>query len=134
MFRSIMIGAVATAVLAVGAVSAFASNTHGKAVSHLAGATTLTGEAKGDAISALARSQGDAKSDAAKAEATTAEATKAEATKAEATTADRDAHGDAVSAIAKKDGDADDTALGNHGKHKKPNHGGAVSEVASANR
>ena len=129
MFRSIMIGAVATAVLAVGAVSAFASNTHGKAVSHLAGATTLTGEAKGDAISALARSQGDAKSDAAKAEATTAEATTAEAT-----TADRDAHGDAVSAIAKKDGDADDTALGNHGKHKKPNHGGAVSEVASANR
>ena len=123
MFRSIMIGAVATAVLAVGAVSAFASNTHGKAVSHLAGATTLTGEAKGDAISALARSQGDAKSDAAKAEATTAEAT----------TADRDAHGDAVSAIAKKDGDADDTALGNHGKHKKPNHGGAVSVVASAN-
>jgi hypothetical protein len=118
MFRSIMIGAVATAVLAVGAVSAFASNTHGKAVSHLAGATTLTGEAKGDAISALARSQGDAKSDAAK---------------AEATTADRDAHGDAVSAIAKKDGDADDTALGNHGKHKKPNHGGAVSVVASAN-
>ncbi len=127
MFRSIMIAAAASGLLAVGALSAVAGNSHGKAVSTLAKTTTLTGEAKGDAISALASAKGEAKSDAAKAD---AEADKAarEAEKAadKAAKGDRDAHGDAVSAVAKNHAA---TAAHQNGK-MQVNHGGAVSAVA----
>ena len=65
MFRSIWIAAGAAVLLAVGALTAVAANSHGKAVSTLATTTTLNGEAKGDAISAMASAKGEAKSDAA---------------------------------------------------------------------
>ena len=65
MFRSILIAAAAAGLLAVGALTAAAANSHGKAVSDLARSTTLTGEAKGDAVSTLAST----KSEAAKADA-----------------------------------------------------------------
>ncbi|HVH64540.1 MAG TPA: hypothetical protein VM674_00775 [Candidatus Acidoferrum sp.] len=135
MFRSITIAVAVAAVLTAGAITAFASNAHGKAVSHLARTTTLDGAARGEAISTLASSQGDAKSDEAKADAAAREAEQDAdaAARAADKAADRAAksnHGATVSAMAK----TDDTALGNHGKHKKANHGGAVSEVASKTR
>src|SRR6266567_139308 len=120
MLRSIMIAAAAAGLLAVGALSAVAGNSHGKAVSTLATSTTL----KGDAISTLASAKGEAKSDAAKAD---AEATAADtdADDTDEATSDSDAHGDAVSAVAKSDATAAHTT-GN----KTVNHGGAVSVVA----
>ena len=53
MLRLILIAAAAAGLLAVGALSAVAGNSHGKAVSTLATSTTLKGETKGDAISTL---------------------------------------------------------------------------------
>jgi hypothetical protein len=113
MLRLIMVVAAAVGLLAVGALSAVAGNSHGKAVSTLATGTTLKGEAKGDAISALASARGEAKSDAARADATADKAAKS------------DVHGDAVSAVAKSDATAAHKA-GN----KTVNHGGAVSVAA----
>ena len=124
MLRPVMIVAAAAGLLAVGALSAVAGNSHGKAVSTLATSTTLKGDAKGDAISALASARGEAKSDAARVDA----AAKAQDTDADDTdeaTSDGDAHGDAVSAIAKSDA----TAAHQTG-NKSVNHGGAVSAVA----
>ncbi len=117
MLRSIWIAAGAAVLLAVGALTAVAANSHGKAVSTLATSTTLKGEARGDAVSALARAKGDATSDGAnteaKADAATRDAeadTDAAETEAdestEATETDKDAHGDAVSAVAKSDATA----------------------------
>lgn len=136
MVRSILIAAAATAVLAVGAVSAFASNTHGKAVSHLARTTTLEAAARGEAVSTLASSKGDVTADAAKAEATSDAAARdaeqdtdatdeASDQSTEASDSDADAHGAAVSKVAKSDA----TAAHETGE-KKVNHGGAVSAVA----
>jgi len=112
MLRSIMIAAAATGLLAVGALTAVAANSHGKPVSDLARSTTLAGEAKGDEVSKLAST----KSDAAKAEADDTQ---------DAANEDNDTHGDAVSAVAKSDA----TAAHDNGQ-KKVNHGGAVSAVA----
>ena len=112
MLRSIMIAAAAAGLLAVGALTAVAANSHGKPVSDLARSTTLAGEAKGDAVSKLAST----KSDAAKAEADDTQ---------DAANEDNDTHGDAVSAVAKSDA----TAAHDNGQ-KKVNHGGAVSAVA----
>src|ERR1700686_5745172 len=91
MFRSTWIAAGAAALLAVGALTAVAANSHGKAVSTLAASTTLTGEAKGDVIRASASAKGEATSDAAKVEATAAAAAKAADTDVEAN--DEDATG-----------------------------------------
>src|SRR5438309_5375183 len=121
MFRSIWIAAGVAALLAVGALTAVAANSHGKAVSTLATGATLKGEAKGDSISTLASVKGETRSDAAKVET----ATRDSESDAEAADADNDAHGDAVSAVAKSDA----TAAHANGK-KKVNHGGAVSEAA----
>ncbi len=136
MLRLMVTAAAAAGLLAVGALTAVAANSHGKAVSTLATTTMLKGEAKGDAISALASAKGEAKSDAAKADAIADKAAKdAEADAdaaakdadedADAAMSDNDAHGDAVSAVAKSDA----TAAHENGK-KKVNHGGAVSAVA----
>ena len=119
MFRSIWIAAGAAALLAVGALTAVAANSHGKAVSTLAASTTLTGEAKGDAISTLASTKSDVANAAARAGADADEAND------EAEDGDNDAHGDAVSAVARSDA----TAAHENGK-KKVNHGGAVSVAA----
>ena len=110
MFRSILIAAAAAGLLAVGALTAAAANSHGRPVSDLARSTTLTGEAKGDAVSTLASTKSDA-----------AKAARADV----AATDDNDAHGDAVSAVARSDA----TAAHENGK-KKINHGGAVSAIA----
>ena len=129
MLRLIMIAAAAAGLLAVGALSALAANSHGKPVSTLATSTALKGEAKGDAISTLARAKGEAKSDAAKTKAadTDVEAPDEDAdeTTDEDDSDDNDQHGDAVSAVAKSDA----TAAHLKGQ-KKVNHGGAVSAVA----
>jgi hypothetical protein len=126
MVRSITIAGVAAAVLAGGALTATAANSHGSAVSKLATTTTLTGQARGEAISTLARSNGDTTADAAKADATTDKATAKTETDTDADTAtDNDAHGDAVSAVAMSDA----TAAHANGQ-KKVNHGGAVSAIA----
>lgn len=137
MLRLILIAAAAAGLLAVGALSAVAGNSHGKAVSTLATSTTLKGEAKGDAISTLASVKGEAKSNAAKADGKADAAAKAASTDVEATdenadeAADEgdgdnnDQHGDDVSAVAKSD------AMAAHLKgQKKVNHGGAVSALA----
>ena len=99
---------------------------HGSAVSKLATTTTLSGEGRGDAVSALARANGDKTSDAAKLDATSDAATKAADTATDASAGtDQDAHGDAVSIVAK----SDTTAARNEG-NKRSNHGAAVSAVA----
>src|SRR5256885_2648516 len=59
MLRSILIAVGAAVLLAVGALTAAAANSHGKTVSTLATGTTLKGEAKGDAISTLASTKSD---------------------------------------------------------------------------
>jgi hypothetical protein len=119
-----MVVAAAAGLLAVGAVSAVAGNAHGKAVSTLATSTTLKGEARCDAISALASARGEAKSDAARVDAA-AKAKDTDADDTDEATNDSDAHGDAVSAVAKSDA----TAAHQRG-NKTVNHGGAVSAVA----
>jgi hypothetical protein len=62
MLRSIMIVAAAAGLLAVGAMSAVAGNSHGKAVGTLATSTTL----KGNSLSAIARATGELQSSAAR--------------------------------------------------------------------
>jgi len=94
-----------SAVFGLGLVTAAAANSHGEAVSDLAKASkALVGEARGDAVSALAKTNGRSDRTAA---------------------TERDGQGDAVSAIAR--GDA--TAAHSTGK-KTVNHGGAVSAAA----
>src|SRR5947209_8033211 len=105
MLRSIMIAAAATGLLAVGALTAAAANSHGNAVSDLARSTTLKGEAKGDAVSTLASSTGTAKSAAAKAD-SAADAVARAADDATASGEDKDVHGDAVSKVARSDAKA----------------------------
>jgi len=119
MLRSIWIAVGAAVLLAVGALTAAAANSHGKTVSTLATGTTLKGEAKGDAISTLASTKSDAANVAARAAADADEAND------EAEDGDNDAHGDAVSSVARSDA----TAAHENGK-KKVNHGGAVSVAA----
>src|SRR5438094_829619 len=99
MLRSIMIAAAAAGLLAVGALTAVAANSHGKSVSDRARSTTLKAEAKGDAVSTLASAKGEAKSDAAKADAA-ADAVARAADDATASSEDKDTHGDAVSKVA----------------------------------
>jgi hypothetical protein len=94
-------------VFGLGLVTAAAANSHGEAVSNLAKASkALVGEARGDAVSALAKTNG-----------------RSDLTRAGAT--ERDGQGDTVSAIAR--GDA--TAAHSTGD-KAVNHGGAVSAAA----
>jgi hypothetical protein len=103
----------ASAVFGLGLVTAAAANSHGEAVSALAKASkSLVGEARGDLVSALAKTNG--KSDR----------TKAGATEAAATT-ERDTQGDTVSTIAQSDATAAHTT-----GDKTVNHGGAVSAAA----
>src|SRR5437868_2844112 len=111
MLRSIIIAVVATGLLAAGALTALAANSHGNAVSDLARGTALTSEAKGDAVSALAGTKSSAKK---------AAGADADEANDEVDSADNDAHGDAVSAVAQ----SDVTAAHQTGK-KKVNHGGA---------
>ena len=120
MFRSISIAVAAAAVLAVGALTAVVAKAHGSSLSRLATSTTLKGEAKGDAVSALARATSEQKTDV-------TNAARATDTDVEDSDVDdnADAHGDAVSAVAKRNA----TAAHENGK-KKVNHGGAVSEAA----
>ena len=95
--------------LAAFLVTAGAANSHGDAVSDLAKASkALVGEARGDVISALAKTNG-----------------RSHRTKTAAT--ERDGQGDAVSAIARSDA----TAAHSTGD-KTVNHGGAVSAAAHA--
>ena len=127
--RPLMIATAAAAVLAGGLITAVAANAHGSTISKLATTTTLTGEARGDAVGALASARGEKTSDAAKAEATTDKTARdadadADAAAKTTTTSDKDAHGDSVSAVAKSDA----TAARDTGD--KPNHGAAVSAVA----
>ena len=96
-----------SAVFGFGLVTAAAANSHGEAVSDLAKASkALVGEARGDAVSALAKTNG--RSDQASTAAT-----------------ERESHGDAVSAIARSEA----TAAHSTG-NKSVNHGGAVSAAA----
>ena len=114
------------ALFGLGLISAAAANTHGAAVSAVAKAKTQVGEARGDQVSALAKTQGDLKSDEAKADATAAKAARATEKAADkAAKTNRDAHGDAVSMVARSDATAAHTTGA-----KKVNHGGAVSAVA----
>jgi hypothetical protein len=62
MLRSIMIVAAAAGLLAVGALSAVAGNSHGKAVGTLATSTTL----KGNSLGAIARATEELRSSAAR--------------------------------------------------------------------
>jgi len=97
----------ASALFGLGLVTAAAANSHGEAVSDLAKASkALIGEARGDVVSALAKTNG--KSDQTK-----------------AGTSAGDVHGDAVSAIAKSDATAAHTT-----GDMTVNHGGAVSAAA----
>src|SRR2546421_4622190 len=119
MFRSISIAVAAAAVLAVGALTAVVANAHGSSLSRLATSTTLKGEAKGDAVSALARATSEPKTDVTNA----ARATDTDVEDSDVDdNAENDEHGDAVSAVAKSDA----TAAHENGK-KKVNHGRAVS-------
>ncbi len=96
-----------SAVFGLGLVTAAAANSHGDAVSDLAKASkALVGEARGDIVSALAKTNG--RSDRSKTAAT-----------------ERDGQGDTVSAIARSDA----TAAHSTGD-KAVNHGGAVSAAA----
>jgi hypothetical protein len=96
-----------SAVFGLGLVTAAAANSHGEAVSDLAKVSkALVGEARGDAVSKLAKTNG-----------------RSDRTKASAT--ERDGQGDAVSAIARGD------ATAAHSTGDKPvNHGGKVSATA----
>lgn len=97
-----------SAVFGLGLVTAAAANSHGEAVSALAKASqSLVGEARGDLISALAKTNG-----------------RSDRTKA-ATTTERDTQGDTVSAVAQSDTTAAHTT-----GDKTVNHGGAVSAAA----
>jgi hypothetical protein len=98
MLRSVFVAVTAAGLLAVGALSALAGNSHGKAVSTLATGTTL----KGDAISTLARATGELKSDAARANADAAPA----ATQAQAET-DSDAADEATDEATDEDANED---------------------------
>jgi hypothetical protein len=103
-----------SAVFGLGLVTAAAANSHGEAVSDLAKASkSLIGEARGDVVSALAKTNG--KSDR----------TKVAATAPQAAAAGRDAQGDTVSTIAQSDATAAHTT-----GDKTVNHGGAVSAAA----
>jgi len=124
MVRSITIAGAAAAVLLGGAISVGAANTHGAAVSKLASSTTLSGEAKGDAVSMVASLKGATTSKAAETDASVDKAVPATSTNS-STAAGGDAHGDAVSLVARSDA----TAAQTHGA-KKVNHGAAVSAVA----
>ena len=105
----------ASAVFGLGLVTAAAANSHGEAVRDLAKASkSLVGEARGDVVSALAKTNG--KSDRTKTEATTAQA---------AATTERDTQGDTVSTVAQSDATAAHTT-----GDKTVNHGGAVSTAA----
>lgn len=127
------------ALFGLGLISAAAANTHGEAVSDLAKASkALVGEARGDAISALAKMNGDTRSDTAKADAVADKAART-VDKAARTTdkaADKaartagDAHGDAISLVARND---EATAAHTTGA-EKVNHGGAVSAAAHAGK
>src|SRR6266853_2041807 len=98
----------ASVVFGLGLVTAAAANSHGEAVSDLAKASkALIGEARGDVVSALAKTNG-----------------KSDQTKATGTSAG-DVHGDTVSAIAKSDATAAHTT-----GDMTVNHGGAVSIAA----
>ena len=119
MLRSISIVAAAAALLAVGALSAAAGNSHGKAVSHLATSTTLRAEAKGDAISTLARAMGEAASSGA-----TVNIARAKANAA-AATAQAQADTDTDATEPPDVSDANDVSDGNH-----QNHGATVSAIA----
>jgi hypothetical protein len=98
-----------SAVFGLGLVTAAAANSHGEAASDLAKVSkALVGEARGDIVSALAKTNG-----------------RSDRTGTGAT--ERDDQGDTVSAIAR--GDA--TAAHSTGE-KTVNHGGAVSAAAHA--
>lgn len=98
-----------SAAFGLGLVTAAAANSHGDAVSDLAKASkALIGEARGDIVSALAKTNG-----------------RSDRTKTVAT--ERDGQGDAASAIARSDA----TAAHSTGE-KTVNHGGAVSAAAHA--
>ena len=98
-----------SAVFGLGLVTAAAANSHGDDVSDLAKASkALVGEARGDIVSAPAKTNG-----------------RSDRTKTGAT--ERDGQGDAVSAIARSDA----TAAHSTGD-KTVNHGGAVSAAAHA--
>jgi hypothetical protein len=98
----------ASVVFGLGLVTAAAANSHGEAVSALAKASkSLVGEARGDVVSALAKTNG-----------------KSDQTKVAANTA-RDSQGDAISVIAQSDATAAHTT-----GDKTVNHGGAVSAAA----
>ena len=104
-----------SAVFGLGLVTAAAANSHGAAVSALAKASkSLVGEARGDVISALAKTNG--KSDRTQAGTM--------ATQAAATT-ERDTQGDNVSTVAQSNATAAHTT-----GDKTVNHGGAVSTAA----
>jgi hypothetical protein len=124
------------ALFGVGLISAAAAN-HGEAVSTVAKAKAMVGEARGDQVSALAKTNGDIQSDKAKADAkadkaarNTAKATReAERDADKAAKGDRDDHGTAVSIVARSDA----TAAHSTGA-KKVNHGGAVRVAAHAGK
>jgi hypothetical protein len=102
----------ASAVFGLGLVTAAAANSHGEAVSALAKASkSLVGEARGDAVSTLAKTNG--KSDRTKTTAPVAAAR------------ERDSQGETVSVIAQSDATAAHTT-----GDKTVNHGGAVSAAA----
>jgi hypothetical protein len=122
------------ALFGVGLISAAAAN-HGEAVSTVAKAKAMVGEARGDQVSALAKTNGDIQSDKAKADAkadkaarNTAKATR-ERDADKAAKGDRDDHGTAVSIVARSDATAAHTTGA-----KKVNHGGAVSAAAHAGK
>jgi hypothetical protein len=97
-----------SAVFGLGLVTAAAANSHGEAVSDLAHTSkALVGEARGDAVSKLAKTNG--RSDRSKAAAT-----------------QRDGQGDTVSVIARGDATAGHPA----GDKTVMTHGGAVSAAA----
>jgi hypothetical protein len=123
------------ALFGVGLISAAAAN-HGEAVSTVAKAKAMVGEARGDQVSALAKTNGDIQSDKAKADAkadkaarnTAKAAREAEQDADKAAKGDRD-HGTAVSIVARSDATAAHTTGA-----KKVNHGGAVSAAAHAGK
>jgi len=123
------------ALFGLGLMSAVAANrdAHGDAVRiAVMAAKSLTGDARGDKVSAVASANGEARSDAAKAKADAdadEAAPEAEQDADQAAKGDRDGHGAAVSLVAKSDA----TAAHAKGK-KKVNHGGAVSAAAHAGK
>jgi hypothetical protein len=124
MLRRLVIALGVSVALIAGAASAFAATTNGSIVQSLAASTSLSGKAKGAAISNLAKTHEETRVDSnatVGANATDEDEDAETDEDAHASASSQDNHGAAVRVVAQ-----DRTATGGDNE----NHGGAVSVVA----